>query len=77
MQPLIWYYYITGRIQAEDLVQIFSLHYSVRYYWVNRLNIVINSVLKYGNKSETAKCRSPVSNISYLDPQYLGLSYFE
>ena len=77
MQPHIWYYYITARIQAEDLVQVFSLHYSVRYYWVNKLNIVINSVSKYGNMSETTKSRSPVSTISYWNPQYLGPSYFE
>ena len=47
---------IIGRIQSENLVQVFSLHYSVRYYWVNRLNIAINSVPKYGDKPETTKC---------------------
>ena len=68
MQPHTWYYYIIGTIQAEDLVQVFSLHYSVRYYWVNKLNIVINSVSEYGNMSETPKSRSPVSTISYWNP---------
>ena len=53
MQPHIWDYYITGTIQSEDLVQMI---YSVRYYWVNRLNIAINSVPKYGDMSETTKC---------------------
>ena len=76
MQPHIWYYYIIGTIQAENLVQIFPLHYSVRYYWVNRLNIVINSVSKYGYMSETTKCRSPVSTISCSNPQSLGPLYF-
>ena len=65
MQPHMWYYYIIGTIQAEDLVQVFSLHYSDRYYWVNKLNIVINTVSKYGNISETTKSRRPVSTISY------------
>ena len=72
MQPHIWYYYIIGKIQSEDLVQVFSLH-----YWVNRLNIAINSVSKYGNMSETTKGRNPESNISYSNPQYLGPAYFE
>ena len=72
MQSHIWYYYIIGKIQSEDLVQVFSLH-----YWVNRLNIAINSVLKYGNMSETTKGRNLESNISYSNPQYLGSAYFK
>ena len=77
MQPHIWYYCIIGLIQAEDLVQVFSLHDGVRYYWVNRLNIVINSVPEYDNMSETTKCRSPESTIFYSIPEYLGLLDFE
>ena len=73
MQPHIWYYYIIGTIEYEDLVQVFSLCYSVRYYLVNRLNIAINSISKYGNMSETTKGRNPESTISYSNPQYLGL----
>ena len=29
MQPHIWFNYIIGTIQSEDLVQLFSLHYRV------------------------------------------------
>ena len=76
MQPHVWYYHIIGTIQAEDLVQVFSLHYNVRY-WVNRLNIAINSVSKYGNMSKTTKCHNPKLTVSYSNPQYLGPSYFE
>ena len=59
MQPHIWYHYIVGTIQSEDLEQAFSLHYSGRYYWVNRLNIAINRVRKYGQMSEATKCPNP------------------
>ena len=72
MQPHIWHYYITSKIQSEDLVQVFSLH-----YWVNRLNIAINSVSKYDNMPATTKGRNPESNLSYSNPQYLGPAYFE
>ena len=54
MQPHIRYYYIIGKIQSEDLGQEFSLQ-----YWVNRLNIAINSVRKYGDMSETTKYPNP------------------
>ena len=45
MQPHIWYYNIIGTIQALDLEKVFSVNYSVRYYWVNRLSIVINILI--------------------------------
>ena len=77
MQPHIWYYCIIGLLQGEDLVQVFSLHYGVKYYWVNRLNIVVNSVPEYDNMSETTKRRSPESTIFYSNPEYLGLLDFE
>ena len=72
MQLHIWYYYIIDKIQSEYLVQVFSIH-----YWVNRLNIAINSVSKYGKMSETTKGRNSESNISYLNREYLGAAYFE
>ena len=59
MQPHIWCYYIVSTIQSEDLVQVFSLYYSGIYYWVNMLNIAINTVRKYGHMSETIKCPNP------------------
>ena len=59
MQPQIWYYYIVGTIQSEDLVQVFSLHYSGKYYWENRLDIAIDSVRKYGDTSKATKCPNP------------------
>ena len=52
MQPNIWYYYIISTMQS-NLVQAFSLYYSVRYYWLNKLNIAVNSVPKYLDMSET------------------------
>ena len=55
MQPHIWCYSIINTIQSEDLLQVLCLHYSVKYYWLNWLNIAINSVLKYGDMSETTK----------------------
>ena len=61
MQPHIWYYYIIAKIQSEDFVQVFSLHYRL-----NRLKIATNSVSKYGNMHETTKGRSPESNPQYL-----------
>ena len=51
----IWYYYITGTTQSEYLVQVFSLLFIVRNYWVNRLHIAINSFPKHCDMSETAK----------------------
>lgn len=54
MQPHIcYYYYIISTFQPEDLMQMISLYYSVRYYWINRLNIALNSVPKYGDLSGT------------------------
>ena len=50
-----WYYYIFGTIQSEDLMQVISLHYSVRYYLINSLIITINGAPKYGNMFETTK----------------------
>ena len=52
MQPNIWYYYIISKMQS-NLMQAFSLHYSIRYYWLNKLNIAVNSVPKYLDMSET------------------------
>ena len=37
-QPHIWYYCIIGTIESEDLLQVFSIYYIVRYYWVSRLD---------------------------------------
>ena len=63
MQPHIWYYYIVGIIQSEDLKQTFSLHYSATYYWVVKLNIAINSVLN------TTTCLKPL-NVATLNQLY-------
>ena len=52
MQPHIWHYYIIGTIQFKDLMKVFSLQDGIRYYWVIKLNIAINSVPKYGDMSE-------------------------
>ena len=56
MQPHIWYYYIIGTFQSEDLGEIISLHYGLTYCWINRLKIAVNSVPKYGNMSDITKC---------------------
>ena len=40
----------------EDLVQVFSVPFNVRYYWVNSLNIAINRIPKYGDMSGTTEC---------------------
>ena len=56
MQRHIWFYSVIGIIQPEDLVQVFSVPFNVRYYWVNSLNIAINRIPKYGDMSGTTEC---------------------
>ena len=56
MQPHIWFYSVIGIIQPEDLVQVFSVPFNVRYYWVNSLNIAIKRIPKYGDMSGTTEC---------------------
>ena len=78
MQPHIWYCNIIHTIQSEVLVQVFSLHDIVRYYWVNRFKITINTVPK--KVSYLRQINLPTlteSTISHSNPQYLGLAYFE
>lgn len=72
----IFYYYVIDTNQYEDFIQVFCFQYSVRNYWLNRLNIAINSVPKYGDMSENLKI-SQLYIISYSNPQYLGTAYFE
>ena len=59
MQQHIWFYSVIGIIQPEDLVQVFSVPFNVRYYWVNNLNTAINRIPKYGDMSGTTKCPNP------------------
>ena len=80
MKSHIWYYEIIAAIQSDDLELVFSLHGSFRYYRVSRLNIATNSVLKYGDMSETTKFLELCwmnPTVSYSNPQYLGFEYFE
>ena len=60
---LVWYYCIITATQSRDLVQVISLHYRVRYYWVNRLSIAISTVLKYSGMFETTLC----PNLSWIN----------
>ena len=50
---------ITLLVQFNLKIWCKSLEYSGRFYWVNRLNIAINRVRKYGHISETTKCPNP------------------
>ena len=76
MQAHIWYYKIIDTIQYEDLVQVFSLRYSISPCWVNRLNIAINNGLKYGEISETTKCLNYyLINYILLKPSILQLCF--
>ena len=52
MQPSNWYYFIV--FFSEYLTRLFSFHYSIRYCWVKRLNIAINSIQKW-NMSKNIK----------------------
>ena len=58
-------YFIIGTIQSGNLVQIISLHFSVRCCWRNRLYIAITNVPKNDDMSETNKC-SNLCCINYI-----------
>ena len=56
MQPHSWCYSIINIIQSEDLMQVFSLHCSIKNCQLNWVNIAIDGVRKYGDMSETTRC---------------------